>query len=136
MGDEFDESQTGLEGSVVLVAIRIVHGQGGCPDAEAIEHGSNCAFHLRQRNAARHGIECHAGREFRIHGVHIDVKLDFRHALPQGVEPGSNVRLWFAVRPLHQVNLGTIEEFCFRSIQVAHTQVAHTQHAHTQKKSG
>ena len=40
MGDEFDESQTGLEGSVVLVAIRIVHAQGGCPDAEAIERAA------------------------------------------------------------------------------------------------
>ncbi len=86
MGDEFEESQTGLEGSVVLVAIRIVHGQGGCPDAEAVEHGSNGVFHLRQRNAARHWIEGHAGREFWIQGVHIEVMLDFRHALPQGVE--------------------------------------------------
>jgi len=75
MGDEFDESQTGLEGSIVLVAIRIVHGQGGCPDAEAIEHGSNGVFHLRQRNAARHWIEGHAGREFPIHRVYIEAKL-------------------------------------------------------------
>jgi hypothetical protein len=40
-----------------------------------IEHGSNGVFHLRQRNAARHWIEGHAGREFPIHRVYIEAKL-------------------------------------------------------------